>query len=330
MKQIKHLSDLREPEILKVLQRFCPAEIIGDDGAVLAWQNNKDLVVTTDVLVDTVHFSDRTTPAKMAGWRAVAANLSDLAAMGATPVSITVGLSLPPKTELRWLEDLYAGIGACLQTYDTPLVGGDITRSPVKTIAITALGAVSKKNVIRRNTAQVGDVIIATGFHGDSRAGLELLLNPETGRNLTVGDRQYLILAHQKPLPRLDVSAYLNDIETDRNFAGMDSSDGLADAVLQLCEMSQAGAVLNETKIPISHALSRYQSLDKALQWTLYGGEDFELVLCMRRSPAEMLVQKFGKGCSIIGEITADKTVRLIRKDGRSQTLSRQNSFQHF
>ena len=327
---MKYLCDLHELDILKIVQRYCPAEIIGDDGAVIAWGNSQNLVVTTDVLVDTVHFSDRTTPAEMAGWRAVAANLSDLAAMGAKPVGITVGLSLPPKTELEWLQELYKGIGSCLKAYDTLLVGGDVTRSPVKTIAITAFGEVSSENVIQRNAAQAGDVIVVTGFHGDSRAGLELLLQPETRLNLTEGDRQFLIQAHQKPKPRLDVSSYLNTVETGRNFAGMDSSDGLADAVLQLCEMSQVGAIIYESQLPISQALSRYQSPEEALEWSLYGGEDFELVLCLGRSPAEDLVEKFGDGCKIIGEITADKTVELVRKDGRSQTLSRQQAFQHF
>jgi len=330
MTQSQQLKDFGEADILKLLQKFCPADVIGDDGAVLEIAANHRLVVTTDVLVDGVHFGDRTTPAEMAGWRAVAANLSDLAAMGATPVGITVGLSLPSDTELSWLEGLYQGIGACLKTYGTPLVGGDLTRSPIKTIAITAFGEVLPNNIIRRNAAQVGDVIVATGFHGDSRAGLELLLQPETGKDLGEGDRQHLILAHQKPMPRLDVSAYVNNIETERNFAGMDSSDGLADAVLQICEMSHVGAIIHESKIPISPALLRYQSAAKALEWSLYGGEDFELVLALPQFCAEKLVAKFGEGCRIIGEITADKTVIVMREDGRSPILSRQQAFQHF
>ncbi|MGB2924302.1 MAG: thiamine-phosphate kinase, partial [Limnothrix sp.] len=281
MTQSKRLKDLGEAEILQIVQQFSPPKITGDDGAVLDFSANHSLVVTTDVLVDGVHFSDRTTPAQMAGWRAVAANLSDLAAMGATPVGITVGLSLPPDTEIDWLTALYQGMADCLQTYDTPLVGGDLTRSPTKTIAITAFGEVLRNKVIRRDAAQIGDVIVATGFHGDSRAGLELLLQPEIGKDLTEGDRRYLILAHQKPSPRLDVSTCLNGIKTERNFAGMDSSDGLADAVLQICEMSQVGAVIYESQIPISSALSRYQSSEKALEWSLYGGEDFQLVLAL-------------------------------------------------
>ncbi|NJN73134.1 MAG: thiamine-phosphate kinase [Limnothrix sp. RL_2_0] len=330
MAQSQKLKDLGEAEILQRLQKFCPAEVIGDDGAVLEITANHRLVVTTDVLVDGVHFGDRTTPAEMAGWRAVTANLSDLAAMGATPVGITVGLSLPLDTELVWLEHLYKGIEACLQTYGTPLVGGDLTRSPTKTIAITAFGEVLPKKVIRRDAAQVGEVIVATGFHGDSRAGLELLLQPETGQDLAEGDRQHLILAHQKPMPRLDVSAYLKGIKTERNFAGMDSSDGLADAVLQICEMSHGGAIIHESQIPISPALSRYQSSEKALEWALYGGEDFQLVLALPQDHAEKLVAKFGNGAAIIGEITAEQTVKLIEEKGRSSILSRQQAFQHF
>ena len=330
MNSPKCLCDLSEAEVLQILQRFCPTEIIGDDGAVIPWQSEEDLVVTTDVLVDGVHFSDRTTPPQMSGWRAVAANLSDLAAMGVTPVGITVGLSLPPETELSWLEQLYEGIGDCLNTYATPLVGGDLTRSPVKTIAITAFGKVSSKNVIRRDAAQIGDVIVATGFHGDSRAGLELLLSSETGTHLTAGDRQFLVEAHQKPIPRLDVSNYLNSIETQRHWAGMDSRDGLADAVLQICGMSEVGAVIYEDRIPISPALLRCKSPDKALHWALYGGEDFQLVLCLEKNIAEKLASKFGDSCQIIGEVMADREVRLIRNDGRSQLLSRHQAFQHF
>lgn len=105
----KCLKDFGEAEILQRLQRFCPAEIIGDDGAVLTFPPGQNLVVTTDVLVDGVHFGDRTMPPEKVGWRAVAANLSDLAAMGATPIGITVGLSLPPETPILWLDQLYQG-----------------------------------------------------------------------------------------------------------------------------------------------------------------------------------------------------------------------------
>ena len=178
------VKDIGEQGLLKKLQSFCPGEIIGDDGAVLPTHPDKDLVVTTDVLVDGVHFSDRTTTAFDVGWRAAAANLSDLAAMGAEPLGITVGLSLPGDVLVSWVEDLYQGLTACLQQYDTPIVGGDICRSQVITVAITAFGQVLPHQVIRRSNAQVGDAIVITGLHGLSRAGLELLLHPELGNQL--------------------------------------------------------------------------------------------------------------------------------------------------
>lgn len=178
------VKDIREQGLLQKLQRFCPSDIVGDDAAVLNLEKNRALVVTTDMLVDGVHFSDRTTSPEDVGWRAAAANLSDLAAMGASPVGITVALGLPGEVAVSWVETLYQGLWECLQCYGTPLVGGDICRSPVITISITAFGQVIGDRAIRRFIAQPGDAIAITGFHGNSRAGLELLLHPECGRDL--------------------------------------------------------------------------------------------------------------------------------------------------
>ncbi|WP_099240883.1 thiamine-phosphate kinase [Synechococcus sp. BDU 130192] len=329
MAEMKCLKDFGEAEILQRLQRFCPAEIIGDDGAVLGFPPGQNLVVTTDVLVDGVHFGDRTMPPEKVGWRAVAANLSDLAAMGATPIGITVGLSLPPETPILWLDQLYQGLAACLGRYSTPLVGGDLTRSPVKTIGITAFGVVSPHRAIQRSTAKVGDVILVTGCHGDSHAGLELLLHGDShAQTLSIGDRQALIRAHQTPQPRLDVLAYLNP--SDSPPAGMDSSDGLADAVLQICQRSGVGAVVEAEKIPLSPALRRYQNPETALRWALYGGEDFELVLCLPPTAAEQLLVKLSGQGAIIGQITAEQTVALANAAGQTMPLSQTQTFQHF
>ncbi len=117
-----NVKDIGEQGLLKKLQAFCPTDIIGDDGAVLQLEKDKKLVVTTDVLVDKVHFSSRTTSAFDAGWRGAAANLSDLAAMGATPLGITVGLSLPGSTPVSWVEELYRGLDSCLRKYQTAIV----------------------------------------------------------------------------------------------------------------------------------------------------------------------------------------------------------------
>ncbi len=328
------VRDLGEHGLLEQLQRFCPADIIGDDAAVLPFpESGQKLVVTTDVLVDGVHFSDRTTSPQDAGWRAVAANLSDLAAMGASPLGITVGLAINRDVAVSWVLDLYQGISDCLQQYQTPLVGGDICRSPIISISITAFGQVSPHRIIQRAAAKVGDAIVVTGIHGASRAGLELLLNPELGQDLSEFDRQLLIQAHQRPKPRLDVLPILWDIlnESSIQIAGMDSSDGLADAVLQICRASGVGAILQRTQIPLPPVLQLATST-QIWDWILYGGEDFELVLCLPPEPAEALVKQLGEEVTIIGQITSENEVWLRDSTGSSadELLKLNRGFQHF
>ena len=344
------VGDIGEKELLKRLQRFCPLEIVGDDAAVMPIQPGQLLVVTTDVLVDEVHFSDRTTTPEDAGWRAAAANLSDLAAMGALPLGITVGLGLKSDVSVSWIERLYQGMMCCLQQYNTSIVGGDVCRSQVITLAITAFGQVNPSRVIRRSTAHVCDAIVVTGVHGASRAGLELLLHPELGQNLSDAKRTALILAHQRPQPRLDVipliwevlgvkeslvrpsvSSSASSPDSYYRVAGMDSSDGLADALIQICQASGVGAKIEQSQIPVPAALKNWVP-SPALEWALYGGEDFELVLCLPLNLATVLVQKLGNGAAIVGTITPDLEVQLIDQTGKNpdQVITLSRGFQHF
>ncbi|MFN6483243.1 MULTISPECIES: thiamine-phosphate kinase [unclassified Nostoc] len=329
------IKDIGEQGLLERLQRFCPPEIIGDDAAVLETTPGQFLVVTTDVLVDGVHFSNLTTSPEDAGWRAAAANLSDLAAMGASPLGITVGLGLPGELRVSWVERLYQGMTECLQKYNTPIVGGDVVRSPVTTLAITAFGQVNPSQIIRRSAAVVGDAIVVTGVHGASRAGLELLLHPELGQNLNNEEKTALIRAHQRPQPRLDVLPILWKILTSNSqfsIAGMDSSDGLADAIIQICRASGVGAVLEHRQILLPKTFNHWLTPEQALEYALYGGEDFELVLCLPQELASALVQHLGEGAAIAGRITAGSTVILHdeQKKFPDQVLSLSQGFQHF
>lgn len=326
------VKDLGEQDLLARLQRYCPEEIVGDDGAILAMNKGKSLVVTTDVLVDGVHFSDRTTSAFDTGWRAAAANLSDLAAMGATPLGITIGLALPGHKALNWLDSLYLGIRACLDNYQTPLVGGDLCRSKITSISITAFGEVNAKKAIRRNNAKPGDALLVSGLHGLSRGGLELLLNPNIDSNLESEEREKLIKAHQRPLPRLDFLAHLDKIPSDVMITGMDSSDGLADAISQICQSSNVGAKIKRENLTVFSGLSKLVDISQAFSWLLYGGEDFELVLSLPWNYAEELVKQLGEDTKIIGEITQSKEILII--DGKnseySEVLDLNQRFQHF
>ena len=326
------VKDIGEQGLLQKLQSFCPQNIIGDDGAVIPTHPDQDLVVTTDVLVDGVHFSDRTTTAFDVGWRAAAANLSDLAAMGAEPLAITVGLSLPGDVLVSWVEDLYLGLTACLQQYQTPIVGGDICRSTVITVSITAMGQVLPHQVIRRSNAQVGDVIIVTGWHGLSRAGLELLLHPEVGSQLNDYERNLLIKAHQQPQPRLDVLPYLWELALEKPIAGMDSSDGLADAIVQICRCSEVGAEIERSYLTSVPLLSKVVSAEKMKEWVLYGGEDFELVLCLSLANAQKLIANLNGGAAIIGKIIPEPHIILPDNSNTHppQILRLSKGFQHF
>lgn len=328
------IQDIGELGLLQRLHRYCDVAVVGDDAAILQVTPGHSLVVTTDVLVDGVHFSDRTTSPADAGWRAAAANLSDLAAMGASPLGITVGLSLPPELPVAWVEELYQGLTACLGCHNTPIVGGDITRSPVTTVAITALGQVVPEQAIYRHTAQPGDAILVTGVHGASRAGLELLLHPTWGIELSESVCQQLIQAHQRPQPRLDVISHLRRLYPCSRVTGMDSSDGLANAVIQICQASGVGAKLWRDRIPypISGEIPATSCKDQLIEWALYGGEDFELVLCLEPTIAKRLQNSLGKTTEIVGEIQTESTILLVESTDFTQprSLDLSSGFQHF
>lgn len=327
---IQLIRDLGEQELLRLFRPFC-SDLVGDDAAVMgSLPGDRDLVVTTDMLVDGVHFSDATTNAEDVGWRAAAVNLSDLAAMGAQPWGMTIALGLPPKTPVDWIKAVYQGFHDCLQQYGAQLVGGDTVRSPHICLSVTAFGTVMRGQVIQRHTARVGDLILITGNHGLSKAGLELLLHPELTERLSDFPLRENIISsltrsHQRPTPRLDVPPLIWSIWAEQSLsppirlAGMDSSDGLADAILQICRASGVGARLDWPEIPIP-AVIKTLAGDRALDWVLYGGEDFELVLCLPPPIAKALVERLSDA-AIIGEIISGDRV---------EGLAWQSTFQHF
>lgn len=311
------VSDIGELALIERLKPYCATDAIGDDAAILEVRPNYQLVATTDVLVEAVHFSDRTTPPYSVGWRAAAANLSDLAAIGAEPLAVTVGLGLPSDTPLSWVEALYRGMSDCLKMYGGEIVGGDLCRASCQTVSVTALGEVQPSQVIRRNTATPGMTVVVTGAHGASRAGLAVLLNELNLGELSPGkltiDQRITaneetaahvatwVKAHQAPVPRFDAIATLQRIITDQTLqatydpylviAGMDSSDGLANALLQLSSSSGIGMNIMGSQIPIAAGLTAIVGSKTALDWALYGGEDFELVLCLPPFLAEVFTQ---------------------------------------
>ncbi|MBX2862796.1 MAG: thiamine-phosphate kinase [Leptolyngbyaceae cyanobacterium MAG.088] len=318
------IADLGEHALLNRLRPYC-AEGVGDDAAIQLIPAGEQLVVTTDVLVDGVHFAERTLSPNDLGWRAAAVNLSDLAAMGATPMGITVGLTLPPNTPWLWVEALYQGLTDCLNQYGGEIIGGDLSKGNHLSLGITALGSVTGPQALYRNRAQSQQALVTTGVHGASRAGLALLL----GELALAGPlAQSWIQAHQRPIPRFDAIAIL---QARDNIAAMDTSDGLADAVIQICRQSQVGATLLRSQLPVPPGLIDAVGRPTAENWTLYGGEDFELVLSLPPNLAKAFVQQL-PGSQIIGQTTADSDICLIDdvEQGPDIQLEQGQGYQHF
>jgi thiamine-monophosphate kinase len=330
------LRDLGEQALLAHLQRFSPRELTGDDAAVMSSPHPNDLVISTDMLVDGVHFSEQTTTAVDVGWRGAAANLSDLAAMGAMPLGMAIALGLPGETSLEWVLGLYEGIAACLKPWGTPIVGGDVCQAPVKTISITVFGHVPPVNAMYRSGAQAGDWLMATGIHGAARAGLECLLQPDQAQTLDPDRRQAWQRAHQRPDPRLDLVPSLRKL--NGRLTGMDSSDGLADAVLQICRASGVGAELWTEHLPMPAGLEDWVGSATAIAWTLYGGEDFELILALPAPIAQQWLTVVHEQLALpthhcpcqIGVITANPDVRLFQGGKVVNVLDLNQGFQHF
>ncbi|OOV35368.1 thiamine-phosphate kinase [Candidatus Synechococcus spongiarum LMB bulk10E] len=323
------LAELGEKELLRRLGRFAPPGQLADDAALVpSTPTPRCGVVSSDVLVEDRHFSQTTTPPESVGWRAVMANLSDLAAMGADQVvGVTVGLGCPGSLPWHWLKSVYGGMVKALDRHGGRLLGGDCVGSPMVTLAMTAVGTVDRQRVIRRRGAQAGDWLVCSGPHGLSSYGLSLTLHgvsPEPGGRL----QAQAIAAHRYPRARLDVPPQLRASQppgTPWRVAGTDSSDGLAQALHLLCGEQGLGAHVH--RLPIPAAL---KALPDAERHCLWGGEDFELVLALEPSWAQALLER-DPGFYHVGTVTADDQLLLKdAQDGQLRPFPSGKPFDHF
>ena len=229
------LRDLGEWELLRRLAAYAPAGQFNDDAALLEERSDRQLVVNTDVLVEGVHFSDATIGPRDLGWRAAAANLSDLAAMGCTGVAgITVALVAPGDTAWSWVEGVYEGLRDALEPHGAVILGGDCSSGAERLLSITALGRVANGTAIRRGEGRPGDWLVSSGPHGLSRLGLALLLDELEASQVSPALRERAIEAHRRPKPRLDVARALHSCLPSGQpwrVGGTDSSDEQGAAV---------------------------------------------------------------------------------------------------
>lgn len=294
---------------------------IGDDAALVDTLPGRQWAICTDTMVEGVHFLP-TAPADSVGWKAVAVNLSDLAAMGATPVWITLALTLP-RIDTAWLDAFSQGLFALCDTFHVDLIGGDLTSGPL-CITIQAGGHVPKGSALRRGGAQVDDLICVTGTLGDAGAGLTLARHlPEP----TTPDHQFLISRLQRPTPRITAGIRLRGLAT----ACIDISDGLLADLGHLLAASHRGAIIDAAVLPLSNALNVCFP-DQAQEFALTSGDDYELCFTIPGAHLDTLRQEFqsmGVSLTPIGRITADPGLHITHRL-RTPAPDQATGFLHF
>jgi thiamine-monophosphate kinase len=302
---------------------------IGDDAALLAPPAAQLIAVSTDTLVAGVHFP-QSTKAYDVGWKALAVNLSDLAAMGASPAWATLALTLP-SADTRWVEEFSDGFAALARDYKLALVGGDTTQGPL-TITITVHGFVPENAALLRSGARVGDAVFVTGSLGDAAAGLRCLdkNDAEAGVLLSapLGLREFLIERLNRPTPRIAQGLLLRG----RASACIDVSDGLVADLEHICAASAVGAEIDALELPASSALLNLVGAEARCVFQLGGGDDYELCFTAADSDAQHLLQdlaRSGCGATRIGRIVAGSGLRVRDANGTDVALPRRG-WEHF
>lgn len=302
---------------------------IGDDCAVLEWNDAKYLLVTTDTLVEQVHFRLEWATPEDVGGRAIAANLSDIAAMGGTPLAATVSIATPPELAVDTVEELYRGMQQVSAKYGLPIVGGDTVKSDRWiTLSITVLGEVKKGNLLTRSGARPGDVVVVTGTLGDAAAGLDVLERGTGTMSPEIEGR--LLAAHLRPEPRLREIQLLFDSLTPTSC--IDLSDGLASDLRHICTASGVGAEVELEKVPISVECHNIAALTgkPALEYALSGGEDFELLLTIPPDSVGDLPRLLrATTTKVIGRIVDDASI-VTGVDIEGNRVALGKGYEHF
>jgi thiamine-monophosphate kinase len=282
----------------------------GDDAALLRPPPGEELVATVDAVVEGVHFDRRFTPADV-GWKALAVNLSDLAAMGARPLWALVALGVPPGTPPARLAGVARGLGACARAFGIAVAGGNVTRAPALSLTVTVVGAAPRGRALRREGARPGDAVLVSGALGEAALGLE------PGAAASLARRQ------RRPVPRLALGQALVGLAS----AAIDVSDGLVQDLGHLCRASGVGASLRLAELPLSPAYRR-ATAGRADPWgpALSGGEDYELCVTVpvrRVARALAAARAVATPLCVIGTVTRARGVQVARPGGGHHPVTR-------
>ncbi|ADO49640.1 thiamine-phosphate kinase [[Enterobacter] lignolyticus] len=296
---------------------------IGDDCALLNIPEKQTLAISTDTLVSGIHFLPDIDPADLA-CKALAVNLSDLAAMGADPAWLTLALTLPSVDE-AWLAAFSDSLFEQLSYYNMQLIGGDTTRGPLS-MTLGIHGFVPQGRALKRSGAKPGDWIYVTGTPGDSAAGLAILQH-----RLTVDDAEdarYLQKRHLRPTPRILTGQALRNLAT----SAIDLSDGLISDLGHILTASRCGARIDLDALPFSAAMQRHVAPEQALRWALSGGEDYELCFTvpeLNRGALEVAIGNLNMPYTCIGQISADVEGMHFQREGKAVMLD-WKGYDHF
>lgn len=306
---------------------------IGDDAAVLKIPSNKLLVISMDVLVESVHFP-KSADASLVANRALAVNLSDLAAMAADPFCFTLGLVLPDADE-HWLQGFSEGLLGLAQEFNCPLVGGDTTRGPLS-ITIQVQGLCEQDGIVRRDSAKPGDKIFVSGYLGDGAIAIKSLgLNSHLGdgfnleqAKLTESCREYFENAYYKPEPRIALARRCASLVS----SGIDVSDGLFGDLGHIVAASGVGALLQTQQFPYSACANSCMSEQNRLQAALFGGDDYELCFSVPPQQCAAFVREAARTDTMvtcIGEIIEGSSIKCLDASGLPMSFD-VDSYAHF
>jgi thiamine-monophosphate kinase len=309
---------------------------VGDDAAVID-HFGRQTVISTDMLIEGIHFDLMYTPLKHLGYKSVVVNLSDIYAMNATPTQITMSIAFSNRFSVDALNEFYDGVYAACEKYGVDLVGGDTTSSQKGfVISVTAIGEVAPDKFVKRSTAEKGDLLCVSGDLGAAYLGLTLLErekqiyleSPQLQPDLE--DQTYIIGRQLKPEARRDIIEFLQEQDIQPT-AMMDVSDGLSSEILHICKQSNLGVLLYEEKIPIASE-TKEMALKFSLDPTaaaLSGGEDYELLFTMKQADYDKIV--LSEQISVIGYMTdISEGAHILTKGGNKFKLVAQgwNAFQ--
>jgi len=331
-----NLKDIGEFGFIEKIASGCllrPQNIlkaIGDDAAAFTMGSDEVILLTTDMLVERVHFLRHATSGFNLGYKSLAVNLSDIAAMGGTAKEAFVSIAVPGNCSVEYLEDVYKGLKTLAREFDVNILGGDTTGSKTDLILnISVIGSVPGNEILYRDAAQPGDIVFSTGCLGDSKAGLYLILNHIAADS---EELKSLFDSHILPRPYLREGRFLASHGVR---AAIDVSDGLSSDLGHILKQSSVGASLYADKIPISENLRLFCGRFgfNPLEYALSGGEDYTLAGTLSRDKAEQIAhdyfKTFDQPLYLIGEITDSEKAEIIFPDGQSHVMTA-SGWDHF